>query len=127
VRTPTDFLERVAQIIGANTHDQPIELEFRWNSYDESRLTLSQIANMLRELRLLRHELSLGIKELRQLYGQKLAHIDQLASEEDQSSLHYDRRISAQIDSDMRRTVRVERSDALSPYLAVGRTLLRIT
>lgn len=126
MRTPKEFLERVAQILGAESPEGRIDIEFRWDSRDEAKVALNRTTIMLRDLRLLRHELSLGTTELRHLYSQKLAHIDQLASEDDQSSYLYSRSMSSQIDADMRRTVRVERSDALAPYLGVSRTLAAV-
>lgn len=126
MRTPTEFLEQVAQIIGVNGISKDIKLEFRWDTYDEAKDVLNRVTGMLRALRLLRNELALGTKELRQVYSQKLAHIDQLASEEDQSSYFYSRRTMAEVDSDMRRSVRVERNEAVLPYLGVGHTMTAV-
>ena len=118
MRTPSELLEKIGEIVGAKPIGGRIKVDFRWDNFAEAEIALDRLSTMLRELKLVRQELSVISKEVRRVHRDKLDFVDKLASEDDHL-FGSDRQISLQVDANTRRRLRVEQQEALTPYDAV--------
>jgi hypothetical protein len=115
LKTPTDFLNQIGEIVGADPIDGRILVDFRWDNYSEANTVLVKLKMMVCSVKLLGHELSLIYKELRRLHRDELVLVAKVAFKNDYL-FSVDRRVTLQFIAGMRRDIRTRQQDALAAY-----------